>query len=132
MPRYRVSPAAERDIEAILTWTHEQFGTSARIRYEALLVRAILDVAADPDRPGGRPRPDIAADARTYHLYYSRNRVPPPAARVRQPRHLLLYRIRDDGKIEIGRVLHESMDLVRHLPEEYRPGPVDEISPEQT
>jgi toxin ParE1/3/4 len=121
MARLFVSPPAERDIESILAWTHEAFGAAGRLRYEALLVRAILDVADDPERAGSRSRPEIAAAARTYHLYHSRNRVPAATGRVRRPRHLLLYRTNDDGRIEIGRVLHDSMDLARHLPEAYRP-----------
>jgi toxin ParE1/3/4 len=39
---------------------------------------------------------------------------------VKHPRHFLLYRIRADGQVEIGRVLHDSMDLEPHLREEYR------------
>jgi len=35
-------------------------------------------------------------------------------------RHFLLYRTRPDGRVEIGRVLHDSMDLERHLPDNYR------------
>jgi toxin ParE1/3/4 len=119
MHRYVVSPAAECDIESILAWTHQQFGASGRLRYEALLVRGILDVADDPGRIGSQRRPEIAPAARTYHLWHSRDRVAMASGRVRHPRHLLLYRTCDDGRIEIGRVLHDSMDLVRHLPEEY-------------
>ncbi len=130
MPRYVVSPAAERDIESILAWTHERFGASGRLRYEALLVRAILDVADDPERIGSRSRPEIAAAARTYHLYHSRNRVESSAGRVRRPRHFLLFRTCDDGHIEIGRVLHDSMDLSRHLPEGYGASRRDPPPPE--
>lgn len=125
MPRYRLSPLAEQDLEAILTWTHEHFGEQGRIRYEALLVRAILDVVADPQRPGCQPRPELAPGAMTFHLLRSRDHVPNATGRVRQPRHFLLFRIAADGCLEIGRVLHDSMDLERHLPDEYRP-PVPE------
>ena len=130
MPRYVVSPAAERDIESILAWTHERFGASGRLRYEALLVRAILDVADDPERIGCRNRPEIDGAARTYHLYHSRNHVEASAGRVRRPRHLLLFRTCDDGRIEFGRVLHDNMDLPRHLPEGYEASPSDQAPPE--
>jgi toxin ParE1/3/4 len=130
MSRYVISPTAERDIESILAWTHEQFGASGRLRYEALLVRSILDVADDAERAGSQNRPEIATAARTYHLYHSRNRVGAATGRVRHPRHLLLYRTCDDGRVEIGRVLHDSMDLLRHLPEEYRSSAIDESGPE--
>ena len=59
MASYRLSPQAEQDIEAILQWTHEEFGAKVRRRYETLLTRAIMDVAEDPDRVGTRARPEI-------------------------------------------------------------------------
>ena len=121
MPRYILAPAAERDIEQILAWSHQNFGEQARLRYEALLVRAIGDVVDDPGRAGSHARPEIAAEARTYHLHNSRDRVPRVPGRVSRPRHFLLYRTLLNGQVEIGRVLHDSVDLERHLPDEYRP-----------
>jgi toxin ParE1/3/4 len=121
MPRFRLSPLAERDIEAILAWTHEHFGERGRLRYEALLVRAIQDVADDPMRAGSLARPELAPGARTYHLRLSRDRIVPASQRVRRPRHFLLYRARQDEPVEIGRVLHDGMDLARHLPDDYGP-----------
>ena len=53
----------------------------------------------------------------TYHLLYSRDRVPKATGRVGKPRHFLLFRIATDGCLEIGRVLHDSMDLKRHVPD---------------
>jgi toxin ParE1/3/4 len=119
MPQYRLSPQANADIETILVWTHEEFGEKARLRYEALLTRAIMDVAEQPDRAGSHDRPEIAG-VRTYHLRHSSDRVGKSARRVQRPRHFLLYRTTADGQIEIGRVLHDGMDLKRQLPEEYR------------
>ena len=120
MPPFLIAPAAVEDIESILAWTDGQFGEKARLRYEALLTRAIMDVADQPERVGSSSRPEIAAAARTYHLSYSRKRVRGGIGQVRQPRHFILYRIRNNGTVEIGRVLHDSMDLESHLPEEYR------------
>lgn len=121
MPRYVLAPAAQADIEAILAWSHDQFGELARLRYEALLVQSILDVVDDPGRAGSFRRPEIAEAARTYHLRHSRDRVDAVSGRVRHPRHFLLYRASTDGRVEIARVLHDSMDLDRHLPDSYRP-----------
>jgi toxin ParE1/3/4 len=128
-PRYRLSPQAEQDIEAIFEWTHAEFGEKARLRYEALLIQAIMDVAESPERAGSSGRPEIVASARTYHLRHSRDRVRKSAGRVQRPRHFLLYRSTNDGQIEIGRVLHDGMDLKRHLPEEYRAEGPDEGDP---
>src|ERR1700677_2072827 len=96
MPRYRLSPQAEHDIEAILEWTLKEFGEKVRRRYEALLTRAIMDVAEEPDRGGSSARPEIAVTARTYHLRYSRDRVRKSTGKIHRPRHFLVYRIRDE------------------------------------
>jgi toxin ParE1/3/4 len=125
MPRFLIAPLAQQDIESILSWSEEQFGEQARLRYEALLIQAILDVAQSPDRPGSSGRPEIAPGALTYHLFHSRDRVAANIGRVKRPRHFLLYRTRPDGTAEIGRVLHDSMDLPAHLPDEYRPNSPD-------
>ncbi|NLX95383.1 MAG: type II toxin-antitoxin system RelE/ParE family toxin [Rhodopirellula sp.] len=119
MPRYVISPAAERDMQSILAWSEDRFGVQGRWRYEALLVKGILDVAEDPQRAGSQTRAEIAATARTYHLSHSRLRVTADVGQVRRPPHFLLYRTRDDGQVEIGRVLHGRMDLAQRLPDEY-------------
>jgi toxin ParE1/3/4 len=107
-------------MEAVLSWTQVEWGEQASLRYEALLVQAIMDAATNPDLPGSSRRPEIAASARTYHLTHSRNHVATKVGRVKRPRHFLLYRTRPDGTVEIGRVLHESMDIAKHLPDEFR------------
>ncbi len=120
MHPFVIAPIAQRDIESILAWTDEHFGERARLRYEALLVRAISDAASNPDLPGSSRRDEIALDARTYHLSHSKHRVSKRVGRVKQPRHFLLYRVRGDRRVEIGRVLHDSMDLPAHLPPDFR------------
>ncbi len=102
-------------MQAILRWTHENFGETIRCRYEALLACAIIDVANQPDRAGSFPCPEVAAGLRIYHLLHSRMRIPLKTGRVKTPRHFLLYRLRGDNQVEIGRVLHDSMDLKRHV-----------------
>lgn len=120
MLRFILSPAAERDVASILAWTNEHFGEQARLRYEALLVQAMVDVAEKPDRPGNAVREEISRHARTYHIEYSRTHVDAAVGQVRRPRHFLIYRITDERHLEIGRVLHDSTDLASHLPAEYR------------
>lgn len=116
-----LAPAARQDVREILKWSERNFGEAAAARYKALIKQAVRDVGADPERPGSKERPEIMArGARTYHLEFSRSRV--SGSRVKEPRHFLLYRRRDDGVIEVARILHDSRDLRRHLPEEYRRG----------
>jgi toxin ParE1/3/4 len=114
MFRYRLSEAAQRDVFDILAWTDEQFGEVARLRYESLIVAALRDVARHPDGPGSLARPELGARVRSWHLRLSRERVNPGVGIVRRPRHFLVYRL-EPGLVVVGRVLHDAMELVRHL-----------------
>ncbi len=115
-----LSPAARRDIRSILEWSKDKFGVEAAARYRTLMIQVLHDVTEEPERIGSKDRPDIMApDARTYHFSFSRNRV--LGQRVKTPRHFVLYRQLTDGEVEIARILHDSRDLPRHLPENYKP-----------
>lgn len=114
-----VTSAARRDIATIVRRSFEEFGEAASQRYEALLLQALLDIGADPKRPGSKERPEFLVEgARTYHLEFSRRRV--SGSRVKDPRHFVLYRCREDGVIEVARIIHDSRDLDRHVPKSYR------------
>ena len=117
MPILRLSETAQSDIVSILTWTEENFGDLGRRRYEALLVTGLRDLAADPFRPGTISRPEIGDAVRSYHLIYSRERSRQMEGIVRRPRHLVLFRSLIPGIIGVGRILHDSMELDRHMPQ---------------
>jgi toxin ParE1/3/4 len=119
MQRIVIAPAAEEDIVKILAWSHEHFGDQARLRYEALLTQAIVDIAENPDRVGSVSREELTAGARTYHLWHSRQRIAKTIGVIGKPRHFLLFRLNAEGEIEIGRILHDSMDLASNLPDVY-------------
>jgi toxin ParE1/3/4 len=119
--RYQVvfTVASRRDILDILGRSAQEFGVAAASRYEALIAQGVRDLRIDPKRPGSKEHPGLMAPgARTYHLSFSRKHL--PGNKVKSPRHFILYRSPAPGLIEIGRVLDESRDLVRHLPEGYR------------
>jgi toxin ParE1/3/4 len=114
MLRYRLSQAAQADIVDILAWTHERFGEAARLRYENLIVTALRDVASQPDRSGSIARPELGAGVRSWHLRLSRDHVKPRVEIVRRPRHFLVYSFQP-ALVVVGRVLHDAMELARHL-----------------
>jgi len=118
-----VAPKARGDIASILAWTEEHFGPLTLKRYAKLIATAIEQIAENPERAGSSQRPEIAENYRTYHLYFSRKSAGLAGNRIRQPRHLLLYRVTGSNVLEIGRVLHESMDFQANLPEEYGRSP---------
>lgn len=111
---YRLSEAAQGDVLGILSWTHEEFGEAARLRYESLIVAALRDVAGKPDRPGSVARPELGAGVRSWHLRLSRHHVKRGMEAVRRPRHFLVYRV-ESGLVVVGRVLHDAMELAQHL-----------------
>lgn len=120
MRQYVLAPEAEQDLEAILSWTDQQYGPEARLRYEALVIQAITNVTTAPERPGAHDRSDLAPAARVYHLRHSRTRVARTVGRVKSPRHILLFRPFSGGPVEIARILHDSMDLETWLPDDFR------------
>lgn len=110
-------PSFRRDIRDIVAWSEEQFGTLAAERYWFLIRQALYDVLEDPIRPGAKARPDLAPHAYVYHLMFSRDRV--AGERVKAARHFVLYRHFGE-KVEFARLLHDSRDLTRQLPHDYR------------
>ena len=105
--RVRLGAVAEVDFANILVWTTENFGARQAAIYRDTLVRAIGELANGPDVPGSRARDDIMSNLRTLHV----------ARHGRRGRHFLLYRAVEGRIIEIGRILHDQMDLQRHLPQ---------------
>lgn len=103
---------ARADLLRVMEWS------VAALRYDALIKQALRDIEEDPERPGSTEKPELMIEGgRTYHLSFSRGRLPHPG--VKEPRHFLLYRRR--GKvIEVVRILHDARDLKRNLPEAYR------------
>ena len=84
-----------------------------------LIKEAVHDIGTNPERPGSMERPEIMFQgARTYHISLSRGRV--TGTQVKEPRHFLLYRRREDGVIEVARILHDGRDLARQLPDGFR------------
>jgi len=119
----RVSGPARRDLVAIPKLSRKkssrkEFGEAAALRYSALMAQALRDIGEDPELPGSKARPELTIEgARTYHLEFSRKRV--SGRGVKEPRHFLIYRTRGD-LVEVARIVHDSQDLARHLPEDYR------------
>ena len=118
MAIFRLAASAEEDIVQLLSYTAVNFGEIARVRYEWLLIAALRDVASDPLRIGSIARTELGEHIRSYHLRHSRDRARTDHGIVHRPRHLLLYRS-TINVIGIGRVLHDVMELERHLPATY-------------
>ena len=115
MASLRLSQAAEDDIIDILAWSQAQFGEAARRRYQRLIATALRDIASDPAGPGSVARPELGGGVRSRHLRSSREAARGLDGGVARPRHFVIYR-EVAGQIVVGRVLHDAMELARHLP----------------
>jgi toxin ParE1/3/4 len=102
----RLGAAAELDFANILRWTTDNFGARQSRIYRDTLVKTIGELANGPDVRGSKSRDEIMPGVRTLHI----------ARHHRRGRHFLLYRVADHRTIEIARILHDSMDLKRHVP----------------
>ena len=89
-----------------MAFTLEQFGPKQHKRYQQIIGNALAEIAADPEDIHAKRRPEIHPQARTMHL----------ARQGRPARHFFLYRVVNDQFVDIGRLLHDSMEIRRHLP----------------
>lgn len=106
--RIHLAAAAEADFRSILRWTAEHFGERQARVYADTLAVAIEALTDGPRAAGARERDDIAKGLMTLHV----------ARGGRKGRHLVLYRVNTRGPtpvIEVLRLLHDSMDLPRHI-----------------
>jgi toxin ParE1/3/4 len=115
MPPFRLARPAQIDLANILATSADRWGTDGRRRYAAVLADAMRQVAAEPDGPLTRKRPDLRSGIRSFHVRYARRSA--EGAKVGRPVHVLFYRVAQEGVVEIVRVLHEKMDPSRHLNE---------------
>ena len=102
----RISAAAQRDFSSIVEDSERRFGPHQARRYGTLLVDALVNLRSGPDVLGSVARADVGPGLRTF----------PIARRGRRGRHILLYRAAGPNDIEILRILHDRMDVARHLP----------------
>jgi len=109
--RVRLTDAAEIDIRQIVRWTEQRFGAAQSTAYGDTLAAALKSLAVGPGCPGARQRDDIRPGYFTLHV----------SRHGRRGRHFLLCRIVGDPAehmLAVLRVLHDAMDLARHLPPE--------------
>lgn len=116
MSQYRISNAARADIVDLLRLSQTQFGDKARKRYQALILAALHAIAGAPYRIGSHERDELAPGLRSYHLVHSRQQAKHPHGTVKNPRHVVFYRVANDEVIEVVRLLHDAMDVQLHLP----------------
>jgi toxin ParE1/3/4 len=106
--RIRLGAEAKKDFARILKYTKDTFGPRQADVYRATLLEALAALDAGPDVPGSVPREEIRPNLRTLHV----------ARHGRRGRHFIMYRAAQGHVIEVVRILHDAMDLARHVPPE--------------
>lgn len=97
MATYRVGPLVNNDLRTIGHYTQRHWGKTQRKKYLAQIVNRFQQLAKHPH--SGKTCDEVRAGYRKYL----------------EGRHIIFYRIADDGIVEIVRVLHGRMDYQQHL-----------------
>jgi toxin ParE1/3/4 len=101
----RLADQAELDFHDITTWTTEHFGTKQAEDYSLTIMLAIEALTDGPEILGSKEREDIGPGIRTLHV----------ERQGRKGRHFVVFREAAGRTIDVLRLLHDSMDLVRHM-----------------
>jgi toxin ParE1/3/4 len=94
---YLLTPAAQADLEQIWDYTHDSWGVDQAEKYLRELQHAIDHAAANPLI--GRACDEIR----------------PGYRKLAAGSHTLFYRLTTEGVIDVVRILHQRMDIDRHL-----------------
>jgi toxin ParE1/3/4 len=105
----RLAGQAEKDLLDITLWTAENFGTRQAEHYAETIALAIEALHDGPEILGAKVRDDISMEIRTLHV----------AWQGRKGRHFIAFSVSEGHIINVLRLLHDSMDLAKHLPEEH-------------
>lgn len=95
--RYLLSPAAQADLEQIWDYTYGHWDVDQAEHYVRELQRAINRIAANPLI--GRACDEIR----------------PGYRKMAAGSHVLFYRVTADEIVDVVRILHQRMDVNRHL-----------------
>lgn len=104
--RVRLTSQAELDLINIVRWTVVNFGARQAELYAETLMQAMETLNGGPEILGAKVRDEIEQGIRTLHV----NR------QGRKGRHFVVFKVADGQIIEVLRLLHDSMDLARHVP----------------
>ena len=105
--RLRLADQVDLDLQAIAAWTAENVGPRQADEYIETVTQALEALYDGPEIVWGRARNDIGHGICTLHV----------ARRGRKGRHFVVFKVADEQTIDVLRLLHDGMDLARHLPD---------------
>ena len=98
MRKFRLTRLAEQDLTGIWRYTLENWSREQADKYVDGLMDACSEVSKDPEHTGSSYE----------HVREGYRKYP-------YGRHVIFYKVLEDGSALIVRVLHEMMDFDRHL-----------------
>jgi toxin ParE1/3/4 len=101
----RLADQAELDFLDIATWTAENFGSRQAGEYSETVILAIEALTVGPEILGAKVREDVGPGICTLHV----------ARQGRKGRHFVIFRKAEEYTTDVLRLLHDSMDLARHI-----------------
>lgn len=104
--KIRLGRQAELDYVEILSWTTKHFSKVQAQTYSEIISQAIQALTDSPEILGSKRRDEIELGIRTLHV----------ARLGRKGRYIVVFRVERVQTIDVLRLLHETMDLPRHLP----------------
>lgn len=97
MSRYLLSPAARADLDEIWDYTCQRWGIEQAEDYLRQLQRSIERAADDP------------------RIGETIDQVRPGYLKLASGSHVVFYRLTADSAVDVIRILHQRMDIDRHL-----------------
>jgi toxin ParE1/3/4 len=104
--KVRLASQAGLDFSEIITWTVKNSGGPQAETYAEPLTLAIEALHDWPEQLGAKARDDIEPGIRTLHV----------VRQGRSGRYFLVLSAAKDHYIDVLRLLHDWMDLARHIP----------------
>lgn len=101
---------AREDVDRLLSYSRHRFGLQTADRYEALLIRAFATLRSNPSAQGVR----LLGDKPDLFRFHLRSLPQPKPKAVSRPRHLVIFTV-TEAELTVVRVLHEKMEIERHL-----------------
>lgn len=117
MRKIRFTNHAKGDVKAIRRYTQKNYGEQGKLKYDLLIKQSLDDLGNDPYRIGSRERSDIDEGMRSYHTRHCRDRS---GSGVKSPKHMVIYYLPNEDDLVVSRILHESRNVERHIPEKHK------------
>ncbi len=103
-----LTDAAKADLRGIINWTADQFGNEQAKIYVQIIYEAFSALTEGPNIIGVKACREVSD--KVYMLHAARS--------GKKARHIIMFQIetQTEHTVQIIRILHDSMDIERHLP----------------